>query len=56
MEPTIERTVGDMMDDWVEDIDDAEVDPEEILFHDGDWDVDSDAESDVLVITLKIIV
>ncbi|GMN27936.1 hypothetical protein TIFTF001_046188 [Ficus carica] len=50
MEPEAEQ------DDWVEDIDDAEVDPEEIRFHDGDWDVDSDAESDVSMITLEVIV
>ena len=42
--------------DWVEDINDFEEDPEEIPFHDGDWDVDSDAESDVSVITIEIIV
>ncbi|GMN25409.1 hypothetical protein TIFTF001_050376 [Ficus carica] len=50
MEPEAEQG------DWVEDIDDAEGDPEEILFHDGDWDVDSDVEFDVSVITLEIIV
>ena len=50
MEPEVEQG------DWVEDIDDAEGDPEEILFHDGDWDVDSDAESDVSMITLEVIV
>ncbi|GMN70155.1 hypothetical protein TIFTF001_039199 [Ficus carica] len=50
MEPEAEQ------DDWVEDIDDAKVDPEEIRFHDGDWDVDSDAESEVSMITLEVIV
>ncbi|GMN29926.1 hypothetical protein TIFTF001_051749 [Ficus carica] len=81
-EPTIERTVGDMMDDILQvevtahmaqadafmnehqvPVDDVgiggpqhEVDPEEIRFHDGDWDVDSDAESDVSMITLEVIV
>ncbi|GMN24436.1 hypothetical protein TIFTF001_051379 [Ficus carica] len=47
MEPEAEQG------DWVEDIDDAEVDPEEIRFHDEDWDEDSDAESDVSMITLE---
>ncbi|GMN20007.1 hypothetical protein TIFTF001_042965 [Ficus carica] len=50
MEPEAEQG------DWVEDIDDAEGDPEEILFHDEDWDEDSDAESDVSMITLEVIV
>ncbi|GMN65555.1 hypothetical protein TIFTF001_034628 [Ficus carica] len=50
MEPEAEQG------DWVEDIDDTEGDPEEILFHDGDWDVDSDAESDVSMITLEVII
>ncbi|GMN65003.1 hypothetical protein TIFTF001_034086 [Ficus carica] len=34
------------------DIKDFEDDPEEILFDDGDWDVDSDASS---VITIELI-
>ncbi|GMN30163.1 hypothetical protein TIFTF001_050649 [Ficus carica] len=50
MEPEAEQG------DWVEDIDDAKGDPEEILFHDGDWDVDFDAESDVSMITFEVIV
>ncbi|GMN64587.1 hypothetical protein TIFTF001_033655 [Ficus carica] len=36
---------------WVEDIEDFEDDPEEILFDDGDWDVDSDASS---VVTIEL--
>nr|GMN24259.1 hypothetical protein TIFTF001_051357 [Ficus carica] len=81
-EPSIERTVGNMMDDILQvevtahmaqadafmnehqvPVDDVgiggpqhEVDPEEIRFHDGDCDVDSDAESDVSMITLEVIV
>ena len=50
MEPEAEQ------DDGVEDIDDAEGDPEEMRFHDGNWDEDSDAESDVSIITLEVIV
>ncbi|GMN26410.1 hypothetical protein TIFTF001_050415 [Ficus carica] len=50
MEPKAEQ------DDWVEDIDDIEVDPEEIRFHNEDWDEDSDADSDISMITLEVIV
>ncbi|GMN21983.1 hypothetical protein TIFTF001_040154 [Ficus carica] len=39
--------------DWVEAVDDLDDDPEEILFHDDDWDMDSDASS---VVTIEIIV
>ena len=43
--------------DGVIDIDDDfEDDPEEVLFHDGDWDPDSDADSNVSVYTLEVIV
>ena len=38
--------------DWVEDVDDLDDDPEEILYDDGDWDTDSDASS---VITMEYI-
>ncbi|GMN54027.1 hypothetical protein TIFTF001_023159 [Ficus carica] len=34
---------------WEEEIEDFEDDPEEILFNDGDWDVDSDASSVVTI-------
>ncbi|GMN24859.1 hypothetical protein TIFTF001_045893 [Ficus carica] len=50
MEPEVEQG------DWVEDIDDAEGDPEEIRFHNEDWDEDSDADSDISMITLEVIV
>ncbi|GMN23733.1 hypothetical protein TIFTF001_050288 [Ficus carica] len=36
--------------------DDFEDDPKKVLFHDGDWDLDSDANSDVSVYTLEVIV
>ncbi|GMN18897.1 hypothetical protein TIFTF001_046869 [Ficus carica] len=39
--------------DWVEDVNDLDGDPEEILFDDDDWDMDSDASS---VVTIEIIV
>ncbi|GMN30880.1 hypothetical protein TIFTF001_042693 [Ficus carica] len=39
--------------DWVEDVDDLDDDPEEILFDDADWDADFDASS---VVTIEIIV
>lgn len=39
--------------DWVEEVNDLDDDPEEILFDDDDWDVDSDASS---VITIEIII
>ncbi|GMN37898.1 hypothetical protein TIFTF001_042715 [Ficus carica] len=39
--------------DWGEDVDDLDDDPDEILFDDDDWDVDSDASS---VATIEIIV
>ncbi|GMN68770.1 hypothetical protein TIFTF001_037821 [Ficus carica] len=40
-EPELEQEHGG----WAEEIEDFEDDPEEILFDDGDWDVDSDASS-----------
>ncbi|GMN21019.1 hypothetical protein TIFTF001_050091 [Ficus carica] len=39
--------------DWGEDVDDLDDDPDEILFDDDDWDVDSDASS---VTTIEIII
>ncbi|GMN51161.1 hypothetical protein TIFTF001_020311 [Ficus carica] len=37
---------------WLDEIDEFEDNPEEILFDDGDWDVDSDASS---VVTIEYI-
>ena len=37
---------------WVEDVEDFEGDPEEILFDDEDWEADSDASS---MVTIKYI-
>ena len=37
----------------ISDDDEYEDDPEEVLFHDGDWDPDSDADSGVSIYTLE---
>ena len=38
----------------VSDNEESEDDPEEVLFHDGDWDPDTDADSDVSIYTLEV--
>nr|GMN26847.1 hypothetical protein TIFTF001_047837 [Ficus carica] len=35
--------------DWIEDADNLDDDPEEILYDDGDWDTDSDASSVITI-------
>ena len=40
------------LDEGLEEMEDFEDDPEEILFHDGDWKADSDASS---VVTIEYI-